>query len=235
MALRIVFASVDVELLQEFDRFVGKHSDILEKREGSVLDAGCDAILCPTNSFGFLDGGFALELCERFGFRLQEELRALIRDEHDGELLVGQARILPTGVDSPRWIVFTPVARTPQDIHRTVNVYLAMRAAILAIRDFNRRTDTPIASLAVPPLGRGELGLSAFAERRQVRHAVKRFVIKEKPAKYRNLSQAVRREKRLKRQVRKEEEEAAEATAQAALPEVPRLSPVDPDDDEEDE
>ncbi|MBN1420036.1 MAG: macro domain-containing protein [Planctomycetes bacterium] len=233
MALRIVFVSRDEALLREIDRLILKHPDDVEKSEGSVLESGCDAILCPTNSLGFLDGGLALEICERFGFRLQEELRALIRDEHDGELLVGQARILPTGIESPRWIIFAPVARTPQDIHRTVNVFLAMRAALLAIRDFNRGAETPIASLAVPPLAQGDLGVSPFAERRQVRHAIDRFV-KGKPAKYHNLSKAVRREKKLKRQEPKSKSAAPEPVEAPPARSRP-AGPVDPDDEDDEE
>lgn len=38
----------------------------------------CDAIVSPANSFGFMDGGVDLALSARFGWSLQDRVRALI-------------------------------------------------------------------------------------------------------------------------------------------------------------
>ena len=86
-----------------------------------------------------------------FGWQMQTRLQALLRQEHDGELPVGQAIIIKTFEDgvpdkSLKWVgdpqynegnvikylVSAPMMRVPMDIPNTVNAYLAFRAIIRA-------------------------------------------------------------------------------------------------------
>ncbi|XP_070568655.1 uncharacterized protein [Ptychodera flava] len=54
-----------------------------------------DAIVSPANSFGFMDGGIDMVYSMHFGWQMQDRLQALIREEKDGEILVGEAVIIP--------------------------------------------------------------------------------------------------------------------------------------------
>lgn len=63
--------------------------------EGDITAAPCDAVVSPANSFGFMDGGLDLALCERFGWQLQDALQREIRALPIGELRRGGDRIAP--------------------------------------------------------------------------------------------------------------------------------------------
>ena len=112
-----------------------------------------DAIVSPANSFGFMDGGIDLVYSLRFGWVLEQRLRALIRAEHDGEVPVGQAVIVETGDPQFPLLVSAPTMRIPMDVSRTVNAYLAFRAVIRAVRMHNRTAQPPIESVLCPGLG----------------------------------------------------------------------------------
>jgi O-acetyl-ADP-ribose deacetylase (regulator of RNase III) len=172
---------------------------------GDVMAIEADALLVPLNSFGFFDSGFPLRVADRFGIRLQDELRAIIAEKYDGELLVGQAEILTTGVAKPSFIVAAPLARAgPGDLRDTVNVYLATRGAMFAIQ---RAPALGIQSLAAPLTGVSEGRLTAYAAARQMRYGF-RAVLRDAPRRVQNLSKALRRERELKRPCREEEGEA---------------------------
>jgi O-acetyl-ADP-ribose deacetylase (regulator of RNase III) len=175
---------------------------------GDILAAEADALIVPINSFGLFESGFPLRVADRFGFHLQETLRQRLPERHHGELLVGQAEVLPSGAERPAHIIAAPIARAaPGDLTTTVNVYLAVRGALLAVRD---APALGIASVACPLLGVEEGKLTPFAASRQIRYGV-RAVLREKPRRVQNLSKAVRREKDLKRQEsrKKDDVEAA--------------------------
>lgn len=79
---------------------------------------------------------------------MQHRLQALLKEEYNGELLVGQAVIIKTlsPNDSDRkfedpefnegklikYLISAPTMRVPMDVTRTVNAYLAFRAIIMA-------------------------------------------------------------------------------------------------------
>jgi O-acetyl-ADP-ribose deacetylase (regulator of RNase III) len=112
-----------------------------------------DAIVSPANSFGFMDGGIDLVYSLRFGWTLEQRLRALLRSDHDGELPVGQAVIIETSDPQFPWLVSAPTMRIPMDVSRTVNAYLAFRAVIRAVRLHNQAAPRPIESVLCPGLG----------------------------------------------------------------------------------
>lgn len=136
-----------------------------------IFGTKADAILSPANSFGFMDGGIDLAYSHRFGWALQDALRARIESEHDGELPVGMALVLPTGSADFPFLVSAPTMRLPSVIDRTANVYLAFRAALLAIRRHNAMAATPIRSLTSPALGAGIGGMPFERVARQMRAA----------------------------------------------------------------
>ena len=56
---------------------------------GDILECSADAIVSPANSFGYMDGGIDLAYSKFFGWELESTLRALLVDQHYGELPVG--------------------------------------------------------------------------------------------------------------------------------------------------
>jgi O-acetyl-ADP-ribose deacetylase (regulator of RNase III) len=138
---------------------------------GDIFDHTADAIVSPANSFGYMDGGIDLAYSKYFGSHLGASLRALLVERHYGELPVGQAVLLATGHKSIPFLVSAPTMRVPSSIGRTVNVYLAFRAALIAVATYNEQAETPIRSLLVPGLGTGVGEVPAERAARQMRLA----------------------------------------------------------------
>jgi O-acetyl-ADP-ribose deacetylase (regulator of RNase III) len=123
--------------------------------EGDILEGRCDAVVSPANSFGFMDGGIDLAYRRYFGIDLQSRVQSKIKTEFFGELPVGQAMVVPTGHEIVPYLVAAPTMRIPDRIADTVNVYLAFRATLLAVRRYNEGSPNAIGSLGVPALGTG--------------------------------------------------------------------------------
>src|SRR5437868_2455500 len=113
--------------------------DSVEASCGDIFDVQADAIVSPANSFGFMDGGIDLAYSRRFGWELQARLQALLREEYDGELLVGQAVLLETHDDTIPYLISAPTMRVPMNVAGTVNAYLAFRAVLRVVNAHNRK------------------------------------------------------------------------------------------------
>ena len=119
-----------------------------------------DAIVSPAQSFGFMDGGIDYFYSMHFGWDMSAGLRQVIRDDYDGEVLVGQAVIVGTGErNAPGeikshipYLISAPTMRVPMDIAETVNAYLAFRAVLRAVMKYNQ-DDAEIGSILCPGLG----------------------------------------------------------------------------------
>jgi len=120
---------------------------------GNILDMNADAIISPANSFGFMDGGIDLVYSEYFGWNLQDSLQNKIRNEFYGELPVGLATIIETGNDNIKYLVSCPTMRVPENVSDTVNAYLAFRAGLIEIINFNKKNTVKITSVLCPGLG----------------------------------------------------------------------------------
>lgn len=138
---------------------------------GNIFDIKADAVISPANSFGFMDGGIDLAYSKYFGWELQESLQNKIRDEFYGELPVGLAAIVATKNDKIKFFVSCPTMRIPEDISNTVNAYLAFRAGLIEIANFNKRNDVKITSVLCPGLGTLTGKISAINCARQMKYA----------------------------------------------------------------
>ncbi len=168
-----------------------KHCGALEGvviHDGSILEAGCDAVVSPANSFGFMDGGIDLLYSQHFGWHVQERLQEQIREYHHGELLVGRAEMVET--DDPRipFLIAAPTMRVPMILQRGVNPYLAARAALLLIMNgrfrLGRLKGTPIVevvkTVAFPGLGTGVGRVPPDICARQVGEAIREVLLGER-------------------------------------------------------
>lgn len=140
--------------------------------KGDIFESApaADALVSPANSFGFMDGGIDMAYSNHFGWQMQERLQKVIREEHDGEILVGQAVIIPAYDEQKppsekdlkgfnegvpiKYLISAPTMRVPQGVENTVNAYLAFRAVILAVHKHNARNPgEQIRSVLCPGLG----------------------------------------------------------------------------------
>jgi len=101
---------------------------------GDIFDVKADALVSPSNSAGFMNGGIDLAYSKRFGWGLQAKLQEHLRKFHDGELPVGEATVIPISdklkSDDYQFLISAPTMRVPMDINGTVNAYLAFRAIL---------------------------------------------------------------------------------------------------------
>jgi O-acetyl-ADP-ribose deacetylase (regulator of RNase III) len=141
---------------------------------GPLLD-GCvaDAVIAPTNSFGYLDTGIDSAFAHRFGPRLQRTLQERIACEFDAELPVGEAIIIPTGDFTMPFMVAAPATQFPGYISSEPLVYSALHAALRAVNAWNIADEwPPIESIVLPDMARAAHGWRAETLVLQVREAL---------------------------------------------------------------
>ncbi len=117
-----------------------------------IFAVEADGLVSPANSFGRMDGGLDAQIIEFLGEDVETEVQRVIRERHDGELIVGGAEVILTLAPQFPYLVVAPTMRVPQNVSRTVNAYLAFRAALRAVRAFNALHGGPIGTLLVPGL-----------------------------------------------------------------------------------
>jgi len=139
-------------------------------RRGDFFARPADALVSPANSFGVMDGGLDLALRDRLGLAVEQAVQARLRERWHGELPVGAAEIVVTGHATWPWLVCAPTMRVPENVSRTLNAYLAFRAALLAVRRHNERSpgariDSLVCSGLATGVGRLEPGRCAVQMR----------------------------------------------------------------------
>jgi O-acetyl-ADP-ribose deacetylase (regulator of RNase III) len=173
MSMRILLCALDPAMAQAWSSHFGSQPNV-QIHEGDILSQQADAILSPANSFGFMDGGIDLAYSHFFGWELQDRLQETLRKEHAGELPVGNATIVPTGHSNIPYLVSAPTMRVPGNIADSVNVYLAFRAALLAVK-----ASKEIKSLLSPALGTGVGGMPIERAARQMYAAYAEVILGE--------------------------------------------------------
>ena len=157
-----------------------------------------DALVVPGNAFGFLDSGFELEVSEVLGLELQDQLRGAIRDQVQGELLVGQALIVRVTRPNARElaVVYAPQYRTPSPVAETIQPFLSARGATRALFADQEAGGAPIRSVAMPSIGTGKGGLHPLISARQMRYGFE-MGARMRGGGAKNLTIQIRRERRL--------------------------------------
>jgi len=151
MSVKIFLRDISEQIADAWRSVFDGYSDI-EVSCGDIFDLQTDAIVSPANSFGFMDGGIDLVYSNYFGWDLQDKLQKKIRDEYYGELPVGNAAIVETGNTNIKYLISAPTMRLPQIISKTLNAYLAFRAALIEVKKFNE-SGNEIKSILCPGLG----------------------------------------------------------------------------------
>lgn len=143
----------------------------VEVVEGDLLAVDADAIVCPANSFGDMGGGIDKAIDDLHRGAAQAAVMERIAQEWFGELPVGAAFVATLPGRRFTHVVAAPTMRIPGNVARTIHAYLAMRAVLVAVLNFNRITRPPIRLLAVPGLCTGVGGMPAEQAAEQMRTA----------------------------------------------------------------
>ena len=134
----------------------------IEVLSGDYFQKSADAIVSPANSFGIMDGGLDLAIRNELGFAIEQKVQEVIVQKYHGELPVGCAEIVDTNDMRWKYLIDAPTMRIPQPIRFTINTYLAFRAILVAIENFNQAHGVAaINSCICPGLGTGVGGVSA--------------------------------------------------------------------------
>jgi O-acetyl-ADP-ribose deacetylase (regulator of RNase III) len=158
MLVSLTLCDRSLDMVNAWRRYFPVESGV-QIAQQNILTVAADALAVPANAFGFTDGGVDMAISkEIFDWRLQDRLRGVIESEYYGELLVGQALVMPTGSTRFRHVIVAPTMRIPSDISDTINAYLAMRAILITALTHNRAAGTGpdrISRIAIPGLGTG--------------------------------------------------------------------------------
>ena len=106
--------------------------------KGDYFDFPADAMVSPANSFGIMDGGIDLAIRRELGMHVEEEVQTQILERYHGELPIGAAVAVATKHAKWPWLIAAPTMRTPGNVRDTTNAYVAFRAVLLAIRQWNQ-------------------------------------------------------------------------------------------------
>jgi O-acetyl-ADP-ribose deacetylase (regulator of RNase III) len=108
-----------------------------------------DCLIVPGTSFGFLEGGIEGEVARHFGEALRQRVRERVRDEFLGEQPVGTAILVETCHPEHPYIAHAPTMRVPMSVAETDNAYVALWAALLAVRRHNQNVERGAGTRAI--------------------------------------------------------------------------------------
>ncbi|MCP2164375.1 macro domain-containing protein [Goodfellowiella coeruleoviolacea] len=171
-APQLVLCAVDEPLAQAWQAIAADREGVSVHR-GSVLDVPAQAVVSPANSFGWMRGGIDAVYAQAFS-QVEARVRSAVLALHGGELPVGEAVVVPTGVSVPAWLISAPTMRDPGERlpADTVHPYLAARAVLRLWATGRFENGAPVRAsvhtIAMPGLGTGVGGVAPAACARQV-------------------------------------------------------------------
>lgn len=182
--MKIVLTAIDESLAHAWEKTCGD-LECVQIYRGPIFDVGCDAVVSPANSFGFMDGGIDLLYCKFFGRNIEKRVQQAIAEFHHGELLVGTAEIVETGDSGIPFLIAAPTMRVPTILRDTVNPYLAARAVLLLIKHglfhagllAGQAVADHVHTVAFPGLGCGVGQVEPEVCGRQVRAAIDEVIL----------------------------------------------------------
>ena len=145
--------------------------DAVEVVSGDLLALECDGVVSPANSFGDMGGGIDKAIDDFHQGAAQRAVMDAIAEHFLGELPVGAALVVELAARRFSFVVAAPTMRVPGGVAGTINAYLAMRAALVAVLRHNQGAGRPIRSLAVPGLCTGVGGMHPAEAAGQMRAA----------------------------------------------------------------
>ncbi|GAA4611426.1 macro domain-containing protein [Saccharopolyspora hordei] len=170
--LQLVLCALDEPLAAAWQEIADDRAGLTVHR-GSVLDLSVDAVVSPANSYGWMRGGIDAVYARAFP-DVEQRVRSAVLAYHGGELPVGEALLVPTGVPNPIWLISAPTMREPGERlpADTVHPYLAARAVLRLWRSAALENGAlvrdVVRSIAMPGLGTGVGGVPPELCARQI-------------------------------------------------------------------
>ncbi|NNJ12959.1 macro domain-containing protein [Chloroflexales bacterium ZM16-3] len=135
---------------------------MIEHTHGNLLDADVEALVNTVNTVGVMGKGIALQFRQAYPANFSAYQSACKR----GDVVPGQMFVVPTGqLTNPRYIINFPTKRHWRGKAQMEDIDTGLAALIATIRAHQ------IGSIAVPPLGCGNGGLSWDAVRPKIEAA----------------------------------------------------------------
>ncbi|MBN1887060.1 MAG: macro domain-containing protein [Thermoflexales bacterium] len=174
--LRLILVAPDPFLCSAFrQHFEGlPNVEVVDGRFEDLPEFDC--MVSAANSFGLMDGGVDYAIVRFFGAALEDRVQQHILEEYLGEQPVGTSVIIETGHPKHPFVAHTPTMRVPMEIAHTDNVYVAMWAMLLAVRQHNRQAERKIRIVACPGLGTGTGKVSPQEAARQMSLAYRHWL-----------------------------------------------------------
>ena len=82
---------------------------------------------------------------KHFGWDLESKVRSVLDKSYFGELPVGNAIVVKTGIKDTPFLISAPTMRVPSNVSETVNAYLAFKAIIQACLKHNEKNEQKLA------------------------------------------------------------------------------------------
>lgn len=188
--LKLILVDPKNEICKAFEKAFAHLPNVRIVTGSFVTISQFDCIISAGNGFGLMDAGIDLAIVKYFGTKVMENIQKYILEEYQGEQPVGTSFIIETKHRTHPFIAHTPTMRIPMCIAHTDNVYLAMRAALLAVRKHNKMENQKIKTLVCSGLGTGSGGMEFEEAAFQMALAYKYFL---NPPKWINGSMAQKR------------------------------------------
>ncbi len=159
----LVLVAVDEPMALAWDA-VARDRRGVHVHRGPVTDLAVDAVISPANSFGWMRGGIDAVYAQWFP-GIEQRVQQHTRDSYGGELPVGRAVAVATGLEVPAWLISAPTMRRPGErldpsgaaaYQAAVAVFRLWRAGTLPD---GRLVRSAVKSMAMPGLGTGVGGL----------------------------------------------------------------------------
>ncbi len=137
---KLVLCDFTGKLCEEFKQAFAEHPEV-EIRFGRFEDVDFDCVVSPGNSFGLMDGGIDEAITMHFGQQMMDRVQETILQEFAGEQPVGTSVIVRGTEDISanriKFVAHTPTMIIPSLIANTSNIYMAMKAMLLAVQNHN--------------------------------------------------------------------------------------------------
>lgn len=148
------------QLVEAWKRSFALFTDV-QPLLGDYFQQPADAMVSPANSFGIMDGGLDLAIRDQLGYSVQSRIQTVIMEKYYGELPIGIAEIVETSHEKWKYMVAAPTMRIPESVAYSINAYLAFRAILVSVMNFNRAAGIrAIDSLVCCGLGTGVGGMA---------------------------------------------------------------------------
>lgn len=154
--MELVLADLEPRLCAQFEKAF-KGVDNVRVHYGRFEDVKFDCVVSAANSFGLMDGGVDGAITKVFGEQLMKRVQDKIIKDYAGEQPVGTSFIIRATEEvhiKNQYVAHTPTMTVPKDIRHTNNVYMAMKAMLIAVNKHNEdNTVTKIETLVCTGLG----------------------------------------------------------------------------------